>query len=279
MAVKRLNPTTPGQRFHIANSFAEITTDKPEKSLIIPIKKSGGRNNQGRMTMRFIGGGHKRRYRMIDFKRANHGVAGEVLSVEYDPNRSAFISLIQYKDGEKRYIIAPNGIKVGQKIEQGPGVPPEIGNALPMSEIPLGSLIHNIEMAPGQGAKICRSAGSYAQLLGREDKYATIKLPSGELRKVLSACLATIGSVSNSEHNLLRKGKAGRSRWMGIRPRTRSTAMNPVDHPMGGGEGRNKGGQARSRNLIYSQGQKTRAPKKATSRLIIERRKSKRNSN
>ncbi|NBP04694.1 MAG: 50S ribosomal protein L2 [Bacteroidetes bacterium] len=279
MAVKRLNPTTPGQRFHIANSFAEITTDKPEKSLIVPIKKSGGRNNQGRMTMRFIGGGHKRRYRMIDFKRANHGVAGEVLSVEYDPNRSAFISLIQYTDGEKRYIIAPNGIKVGQKIEQGPGVPPEIGNALPMSEIPLGSLIHNIEMSPGQGAKICRSAGSYAQLLGREDKYATIKLPSGELRKVLSACLATIGSVSNSEHNLLRKGKAGRSRWLGIRPRTRSTAMNPVDHPMGGGEGRNKGGQARSRNLIYSQGQKTRAPKKATSRLIIERRKSKRNSN
>jgi len=279
MAVKRLNPTTPGQRFHIANSFAEITTDKPEKSLIVPIKKSGGRNNQGRMTMRFIGGGHKRRYRMIDFKRANHGVAGEVLSVEYDPNRSAFISLIQYTDGEKRYIIAPNGIKVGQKIEQGPGVPPEIGNALPMSEIPLGSLIHNIEMSPGQGAKICRSAGSYAQLLGREDKYATIKLPSGELRKVLSVCLATVGSVSNNEHNLQRKGKAGRSRWMGIRPRTRSTAMNPVDHPMGGGEGRNKGGQARSRNLIYSQGQKTRAPKKATSRLIIERRQSKRNSN
>lgn len=277
MAVKRLNPTTPGQRFHIANSFAEITTDKPEKSLIVPIKKSGGRNNQGRMTMRFIGGGHKRRYRLIDFKRANHGVAGEVLSVEYDPNRSAFISLVQYTDGDKRYIIAPNGIKVGQKIEQGPGVPPEVGNALPMSEIPLGSLIHNIEMSPGQGAKICRSAGSYAQLLGREDKYATIKLPSGEMRKVLSACLATIGSVSNSEHNLLRKGKAGRSRWLGIRPRTRSTAMNPVDHPMGGGEGRNKGGQARSRNLIYSQGQKTRAPKKATSRLIIERRKSKRN--
>jgi large subunit ribosomal protein L2 len=277
MAVKRLNPTTPGQRFHIANSFAEITTDKPEKSLIVPNKKSGGRNNQGRMTMRFIGGGHKRRYRLIDFKRANHGVAGEVLSVEYDPNRSAFISLVQYADGDKRYIIAPNGIKVGQKIEQGPGVPPEVGNAMPMSEIPLGSLIHNIEMSPGQGAKICRSAGSYAQLLGREDKYATIKLPSGEMRKVLSACLATIGSVSNSEHNLLRKGKAGRSRWMGIRPRTRSTAMNPVDHPMGGGEGRNKGGQARSRNLIYSQGQKTRAPKKATSRLIIERRKSKRN--
>lgn len=279
MAVKRLKPTTPGQRFHIANTYSEITTSTPEKSLLMPVKKSGGRNNQGRMTMRFIGGGHKRRYRIIDFKRNNYGVAGEVVSVEYDPNRSAFISLIQFGDGEKRYIIAPNGIKVGQKVEQGPGVPPEIGNALPMSEIPLGSLIHNIEMNPGQGAKICRSAGSYAQLLGREDKYATIKLPSGELRKVLSACLATIGSVSNSERNLERKGKAGRSRWLGIRPRTRSTAMNPVDHPMGGGEGRNKGGQPRSRNLIYSQGQKTRAPKKATSRLIIERRKSKRNSN
>jgi large subunit ribosomal protein L2 len=277
MAVKRLKPTTPGQRFHIANSFAELTTDKPEKSLIIPIKKSGGRNNQGRMTMRFTGGGHKRRYRVIDFKRNNFGQAGEVLTVEYDPNRSAFISLVQYADGEKRYIIAPTGIKVGQTVEQGPGVAPEIGNALPLREIPLGSLIHNIEMSPGQGAKICRSAGSYAQLLGREDKYATIKLPSGELRKVLSMCLATIGSVSNSEHNLLRKGKAGRSRWLGIRPRTRSTAMNPVDHPMGGGEGRNKGGQPRSRNLIYSQGQKTRAPKKASNKMIIERRKSKRN--
>ncbi len=277
MAVKRLKPTTPGQRFHIANSFAELTTDKPEKSLIIPIKKSGGRNNQGRMTMRFTGGGHKRRYRVIDFKRNNFGQSGEVLSVEYDPNRSAFISLVQYPDGEKRYIIAPTGIKVGQTVEQGPGVAPEIGNALPLREIPLGSLIHNIEMSPGQGAKICRSAGSYAQLLGREDKYATIKLPSGELRKVLSMCLATIGSVSNSEHNLLRKGKAGRSRWLGIRPRTRSTAMNPVDHPMGGGEGRNKGGQPRSRNLIYSQGQKTRAPKKSSNKMIIERRKSKRN--
>jgi large subunit ribosomal protein L2 len=277
MAVKRLKPTTPGQRFHIANSYAEITTNKPEKSLILPVKKSGGRNNQGRTTMRFIGGGHKRRYRMIDFKRNNFGQVGEVMTVEYDPNRSAFISLVQFADGEKRYIIAPTGIKVGQKVEQGPGSAPEIGNALPLKEIPLGSLIHNIEMSPGQGAKICRSAGSYAQLLGREDKYATIKLPSGELRKVLSVCLATIGSVSNSEHNLLRKGKAGRSRWLGIRPRTRSTAMNPVDHPMGGGEGRNKGGQPRSRNLIYSQGQKTRAPKKASNKLIIERRKSKRN--
>ena len=277
MGVRRLKPTTPGQRFRVANTFEEITTDKPEKSLLVPIKKSGGRNNQGRMTVRFIGGGHKRRYRLIDFKRNNFGIVGEVKTVEYDPNRSAFISLVEYSDGEKRYIIAPNGVKVGQKVEQGPGVVPEIGNALLLTEIPLGTLIHNIEMSPGQGAKICRSAGSYAQLMAREGKYASIKLPSGESRLILSACLATIGSVSNSEHSQEVKGKAGRSRWLGIRPRTRSSVMNPVDHPMGGGEGRSKGGQPRSRNLIYSQGQKTRAPKKGSSKLIIERRKSIRN--
>ena len=277
MAVRRLKPTTPGQRFRVANTFEEITTDKPEKSLLVPIKKTGGRNNQGRMTVRFIGGGHKRRYRIIDFKRNNFGVVGEVKTVEYDPNRSAFISLVEYSDGEKRYIIAPNGVKVGQKLEQGPGVAPEIGNALLLSEIPLGTLIHNIEMSPGQGAKICRSAGSYAQLMAREGKYVAIKLPSGESRLILSACLATIGSVSNSEHSQEVKGKAGRSRWLGIRPRTRSSVMNPVDHPMGGGEGRSKGGQPRSRNLIYSQGQKTRAPKKGSSKLIIEKRKSIRN--
>ncbi len=277
MAVRRLKPTTPGQRFRVANTFEEITTDKPEKSLLVPIKRTGGRNNQGRMTMRFIGGGHKRRYRIIDFKRNNFGVIGEVKTVEYDPNRSAFISLVEYADGEKRYIIAPNGIKVGQKVEQGPGISPEVGNACLLSEIPLGTLIHNIEMSPGQGAKICRSAGSYAQLMAREGKYVAIKLPSGESRLILSACLATIGSVSNSEHSQEVKGKAGRSRWLGIRPRTRSSVMNPVDHPMGGGEGRSKGGQPRSRNLIYSQGQKTRAPKKGSSKLIIERRKSIRN--
>jgi large subunit ribosomal protein L2 len=277
MGVRRLKPTTPGQRFRVANTFEEITTDKPEKSLLVPIKKTGGRNNQGRMTVRFIGGGHKRRYRIIDFKRNNFGIVGEVKTVEYDPNRSAFISLVEYSDGEKRYIIAPNGVKVGQKVEQGPGVVPEIGNALLLTEIPLGTLIHNIEMSPGQGAKICRSAGSYAQLMAREGKYASIKLPSGESRLILSACLATIGSVSNSEHSQEVKGKAGRSRWLGIRPRTRSSVMNPVDHPMGGGEGRSKGGQPRSRNLIYSQGQKTRAPKKSSSKLIIEKRKSIRN--
>jgi large subunit ribosomal protein L2 len=277
MAVRRLKPTTPGQRFRVANTFTEITTSTPEKSLLAPIKKSGGRNNQGRTTMRYMGGGHKRRYRIIDFKRDNHGVAGTVQTVEYDPNRTAFIALVEFEGGEKRYIIAPNGIQVGQKIEQGSGVSPEVGNSLPMIEIPLGTLIHNIEMQPGQGAKICRSAGSYAQLMAREGKYAVIKLPSGESRMVLSAGQATVGSVSNGEHSQVVLGKAGRKRWLGRRPRTRPSAMNPVDHPMGGGEGRNKGGQPRSRNLIYSQGQKTRNVNKASSKMIIERRKSKRN--
>jgi large subunit ribosomal protein L2 len=276
MAVRRLKPVTPGQRFRIANTFEEITASKPEKALLEPIKRTGGRNNQGRTTMKYIGGGHKRRYRVIDFKRANHGVTGEVLTIEYDPNRTAFIALVDF-DGEKRYLIAPKGLKVGQKLNQGPGSAPEIGNALPMSEIPLGSIIHNIEMQPGQGAKICRSAGSYAQLMAREGKYAAIKLPSGESRFILVTGLATMGSVSNSDHSLENKGKAGRNRWLGRRPRTRPSAMNPVDHPMGGGEGRNKGGQPRSKNLIYSQGQKTRAPKKASSKLIIEKRKSIRN--
>ena len=276
MAVRRLKPVTPGQRFRIANTFEEITASKPEKALLEPIKRTGGRNNQGRTTMKYIGGGHKRRYRVIDFKRANHGVTGEVLTIEYDPNRTAFIALV-YFDGEKRYLIAPKGLKVGQKLNQGPGSAPEIGNALPMSEIPLGSIIHNIEMQPGQGAKICRSAGSYAQLMAREGKYAAIKLPSGESRFILVTGLATMGSVSNSDHSLENKGKAGRNRWLGRRPRTRPSAMNPVDHPMGGGEGRNKGGKPRSKNLIYSQGQKTRAPKKASSKLIIEKRKSIRN--
>jgi len=279
MALNRIKPVTPGSRFKIANAFQELTADRPEKSLIVPISKSGGRNNTGKMTMRYIGGGHKRMYRIIDFKRDKTGVAAEVKTIEYDPNRTAFIALLEYTDGEKRYIIAPTGLKVGMKIESGEKAAPEVGNALPMNKIPLGSIIHNIEMQPGQGARLCRSAGSGAQLLAREGKYAAIKLPSGESRLVLSNCLATIGTVSNSDHSNTRSGKAGRSRWLGIRPRTRPSAMNPVDHPMGGGEGRNKGGQPRSRNLIYSQGQKTRAPKKNTSRLIIERRKSIRNSN
>jgi large subunit ribosomal protein L2 len=276
MAVRRLKPITPGQRFRIANTFEEITASKPEKSLLKPIKKSGGRNNTGKTTMKYIGGGHKRRYRIIDFKRANHGVTGEVKTIEYDPNRTAFIALVDF-DGEKRYIVAPKGLEVGQKITQGPGSSPEVGNCLPLGEIPLGSIIHNIEMQPGQGAKICRSAGSYAQLMAREGKYVAIKLPSGESRFILITGSATMGTVSNSDHSLENKGKAGRNRWLGRRPRTRPSAMNPVDHPMGGGEGRNKGGQPRSKNLIYSQGQKTRATKKASSKLIIEKRQSKRN--
>jgi len=271
MPVKRLRPITPGTRFRVANAFAEITESKPEKSLTVSISKSGGRNNQGKMTMRYIGGGHKRKYRIIDFKRDKHGVLAEVKTVEYDPNRSAFISLIEYTDGEKRYILCPHGLKVGQKLNSGSGVTPDLGNTL------LGSIIHNIEMAPGQGGKVCRSAGSYAQLTARDGKYVVVKLPSGETRMILSTCSATIGSVSNPDHNLEVYGKAGRSRWLGRRPRTRPAAMNPVDHPMGGGEGRSKGGQPRSRTGIYSQGQKTRDTKKSTNKYIIERRKGKRN--
>ena len=277
MGVRRLKPITPGQRTRVANTFEELTASKPEKSLLMPIKKSGGRNNQGRMTVRYIGGGHKRRYRIIDFKRNNVTVTGEVKTVEYDPNRSAFISLVEYTDGEKRYILAPGGIKVGQVISQGSGVSPDLGNAMPMKEMPLGTLIHNVELQPGQGGRICRSAGTYAQLMAKEGKYVALKLPSGESRFVLGECMATVGILSNAEHQQVVKGKAGRSRWLGRRPRVRPAAMNPVDHPMGGGEGRNKGGQPRSRNLIYSQGQKTRSPKKNSSRLIIEKRKSKRN--
>lgn len=277
MPVKRLRPTTPGTRFRIANTFAELTASEPEKSLTVSISKSGGRNNQGKMTMRYIGGGHKRKYRIIDFKRDKHGMPAEVKTVEYDPNRSAFISLVEYQDGEKRYILCPQGLKVGQKLNSGTGVTPDLGNTLPLSEIPLGSIIHNIEMAPGQGGKVCRSAGSYAQLTARDGKYVVVKLPSGETRMILSTCAATIGSVSNPDHNLENFGKAGRSRWLGRRPRTRPAAMNPVDHPQGGGEGRSKGGQPKSRTGIYAQGQKTRRPKKNTSKYIIERRKGKRN--
>jgi len=272
MAIKRLNPTTPGQRYRVANAFSEITTDKPEKSLLAPMKKSGGRNNQGRMTVRNIGGGHKRRYRVIDFKRNKTGKA-EVMTIEYDQNRSAFISLLQYEDGEKRYIIAPVGLEVGQTVEAGSGVDPEIGNCLPLSEMPLGSIVHNIEMQPGKGAEICRSAGTNAQLLARDGKYAILKMPSGETRMVLASCLATVGTVSNPDHSLVRLGKAGRNRWLGRRPRVRPAAMNPVDHPQGGGEGRSKGGQARSRKGIPSKGLKTRNRKKSTNRMIIERSK------
>jgi large subunit ribosomal protein L2 len=273
MPVRKLKPTTPGQRHKILSAFTEITESKPEKSLLAPKSKSGGRNNQGRMTMRYIGGGHKKRYRIIDFKRDKHGVEAEVKTVEYDPNRTARIALVEYTDGEKRYIIAPEGIKVGQKIKSGEGVTPDVGNTLFLSEIPLGTVVHNIELRPGQGGILARSAGAYAQLTARDGKYAILKMPSGETRMVLTTCLATIGSVSNGDHFLIRSGKAGRSRWLGRRPRVRGVVMNPVDHPMGGGEGRNAGGHPRSRNGIPAKGYKTRDKKKASNKYIIERRK------
>ncbi|HRS18317.1 MAG TPA: 50S ribosomal protein L2 [Bacteroidales bacterium] len=273
MAVKKLKPVTPGQRHKIVAVNTGLSKVKPEKSLVETLKRTGGRNNTGKMTMRYIGGGHKKKYRIIDFKRDKENIQAEVLTVEYDPNRSANICLVQYTDGEKRYIIAPQGIKVGQTIASGEGVEPEIGNSLYLKEIPLGTVIHNIELTPGKGAQLARSAGTYAQLASRDGKYAIIKLPSGETRMILTSCKATIGAVSNSEHSLIRSGKAGRSRWLGRRPRVRGVVMNPVDHPMGGGEGRASGGHPRSRKGLPAKGYKTRAPKKASSSLIIERRK------
>ncbi|MBT8280573.1 MAG: 50S ribosomal protein L2 [Muriicola sp.] len=273
MSVRKLKPITPGQRFKVVNGFDALTADKPEKSLLAPIKKSGGRNSHGKMTMRHKGGGHKRRYRLVDFKRMKHGVNAEVKSIQYDPNRTAFIALIEYKDGEKSYIIAQNGLQVGQKVTSGTGSAPEIGNALPLNEIPLGTIISCIELRPGQGAVMARSAGTFAQLMAKEGKYVTIKLPSGETRMILGNCLATVGAVSNSDHQLIVSGKAGRSRWLGRRPRTRPVAMNPVDHPMGGGEGRASGGHPRSRNGIPAKGYRTRSRTKDTNRYIIERRK------
>ena len=273
MTVRKLRPTTPGQRHKIIGTFETITSSVPEKSLLEPIKKSGGRNNTGKMTMRYIGGGHKRKYRVIDFKRNKDGVPATVKTIEYDPNRSARIALLFYADGEKRYILAPNGLQVGQVVLSGETAAPEVGNSLPLQNIPLGTIIHNIELRPGQGAAMVRSAGTFAQLTSREDKYAIIKLPSGEVRKILSTCKATIGTVGNSDHALERSGKAGRSRWLGRRPRVRGVAMNPVDHPMGGGEGRASGGHPRSRKGLLAKGYKTRAPKKQSSQYIIERKK------
>ena len=273
MSVRKLKPITPAQRFRVVNGFDAITTDKPEKSLLAPKKRSGGRNNTGKMTMRHVGGGHKKRYRIIDFKRNKFDVAAEVLSIEYDPNRTSFIALLQYKDGEKRYIIAQNGLQVGQQVISGEAVSPEVGNALPLSAIPLGTIISCIELHPEGGASIARSAGAFAQLMARDGKYATVKLPSGETRLILATCMATIGAVSNSDHQLLISGKAGRSRWLGRRPRTRPVAMNPVDHPMGGGEGRASGGHPRNRNGVPAKGYRTRSKTKASSKFIIERRK------
>lgn len=273
MAVRKLRPITPGQRHKITNTFDEVSSSKPEKSLISGISKSGGRNNTGKMTMRYIGGGHKQKYRHIDFKRDKDGVPGIVKSIEYDPNRTARIALVYYKDGEKRYILAPNGLQVGQEVKSGLGVEPEVGNALFLSEVPLGTVIHNIELRPRQGAKMARSAGSYAQLTAKDGSYVVVKLPSGETRLILATCKATIGSVSNAEHMLERSGKAGRSRWLGRRPRVRGVVMNPVDHPMGGGEGRNAGQHPRSRKGLPAKGYKTRSKKKSSSKYIIERRK------
>ncbi|ATA67812.1 50S ribosomal protein L2 [Capnocytophaga cynodegmi] len=274
MSVRKLKPITPGQRFRVVNDFDTITTDKPEKSLLVPLKKTGGRNNQGKMTMRYIGGGHKKKYRIVDFKRNKFGVDAKVVSIEYDPNRTAFIALIQYTDGEKRYIIAPAGLKVDQTIVSGQeNVAPEIGNAMPLSQIPLGTVISCIELRPGQGANIARSAGTFAQLMAKDGRYATVKLPSGETRMILLTCLATIGAVSNSDHQLIVSGKAGRSRWLGRRPRTRPVVMNPVDHPMGGGEGRATGGHPRSRKGIPAKGYRTRSKTKASNKYIVERRK------
>jgi large subunit ribosomal protein L2 len=274
MSVRKLKPITSAQRFRVVNGFDSITTDKPEKSLLAPKKRSGGRNSQGKMTMRYIGGGHKRKYRIIDFKREKTGIPAEVKSIEYDPNRTAFIALLNYQDGEKRYVIAQNGLQVGQNVVSGrEGIAPEIGNAMPLSEIPLGTIVSCIELHPGQGAVMARSAGAFAQLMARDGKFATVKLPSGETRMILATCMATIGVVSNSDHQLVVSGKAGRSRWLGRRPRTRPVVMNPVDHPMGGGEGKSSGGHPRSRNGIPAKGYRTRSKTKASNKYIVERRK------
>ncbi|MDE7467993.1 MAG: 50S ribosomal protein L2 [Muribaculaceae bacterium] len=287
MAVKKFKPTTPGQRHKIIGVFKRTeavkvdgattlrvsTANAPEKSLVSGKRSTGGRNAEGHLTTRYMGGGHKRKYRVIDFKRNKQGVPAVVKAIEYDPNRSARIALLYYVDGAKAYIIAPNGLEVGQTVVSGPDAAPEIGNALPLNKIPVGTLIHAIELRPGQGAFMARSAGTFAQLVSREGNYAIVKLPSGETRKILATCMATIGVVGNSEHSLESSGKAGRSRWLGRRPRNRGVVMNPVDHPMGGGEGRASGGHPRSRKGLYSKGLKTRAPKKHSSKYIIERRK------
>ena len=272
MSVRKLKPITPGQRFKVVNGFDAITTSTPEKSLLTPVRRTGGRNSSGKMTVSHRGGGHKRRYRLIDFKRNKAGAA-EVLSIEYDPNRTAFIALTQFEDGEKRYIVAPNGLSVGSKIASGEGSTPDIGNAMRLADIPLGTIISCIELRPGQGAVIARSAGTFAQLMAKDGKFVTIKLPSGETRLILAECLAMIGAVSNSDNQLIVSGKAGRSRWLGRRPRTRPVVMNPVDHPMGGGEGRASGGHPRYKNGIPAKGYRTRSKTKDSNRYIVERRK------
>jgi len=274
MGIKKLKPVTPGTRFRSNYTFDEITKSVPEKSLTVALRKSGGRNNLGRITSRHIGGGHKRRYRIIDFKRNKHGIAAKVFSIEYDPNRSARIALLQYADGEKRYIIAPNGLKVGATISSGPGSEISVGNALPLKEMPLGSFVHNVEIKPGKGGQLGRSAGSSLQLMAKEGNLAQLKMPSGEVRLINIDCLATYGMVGNSEHENISLGKAGRTRWLGRRSYVRGVAMNPVDHPMGGGEGKTSGGgHPVSPWGQKSKGLKTRKRKNQSNKYIIKRRK------
>jgi len=275
MALRKFNPTTPGQRHKVAITFEEITTSRPEKSLLAKRKRSGGRNDTGKMTIENIGGGHKKRYRIIDFKRNKFGIPAKVATIEYDPNRTANIALLHYVDGEKRYMVAPAGLEVGMEVISAKDAAIKVGNTLPLSEIPLGTVIHNVELKPGQGAILVRSAGSYGQLMARDGKYATVKLASGEIRRILVTCLATIGSVSNPQHQLQISGKAGRSRWLGRRPNVRATIKNPVDHPMGGGEGKHSGGLPRNKNGVPAKGFKTRNKKKLSDKYIIERRKKK----
>jgi len=275
MALRKYKPVTAGTRWRIGNAYAEVTTNVPEKSLLEAKPGTGGRNVQGRRSMRYIGGGNKTKYRIIDFKRNKNDIKATVKSIEYDPNRTAFIALLAYADGEKRYIIAPQGLEVGATVISGSTVAPEVGNALPLKNMPLGTVVHNIELQPGRGGAMARSAGTYAQLNAKEEKYCVLKMPSGELRKVLSTCIATVGIVSNSDHALQSMGKAGRNRWKGIRPRNRGVAMNPVDHPMGGGEGRSSGGHPRSRTGKYAKGEITRSRTKSSNKLIIQRRNGK----
>ena len=274
MAIKKIKPVTPGSRFRSNFGFEEITKSNPEKSLTVSLKKSGGRNNHGRITSRHRGGGHKRRYRVIDFKRDKHNIISKVFSIEYDPNRSSRIALLHYIDGEKRYILAPNGLKVGDTIVSGPGSEISVGNALPLKEMPLGSFVHNVELKPGKGGQLGRSAGASLQLMAKEGDYAQLKLPSGEVRMIRLDCMATYGEVGNAEQENISLGKAGRSRWLGIRPQSRGVAMNPVDHPMGGGEGKTSGGgHPVSPWGQKAKGLKTRKHKKASNKFIIKRRK------
>lgn len=274
MAIRKLKPNTPGTRFLSYSSFEEITKDTPEKKLTVSLRKSGGRNNLGRVTARHIGGGHKRKYRVIDFKRDKFGVPAKVFAIEYDPNRTCRIALLHYADGEKRYILAPQGLKVGDVLNSGTGSEIRVGNALKLKEIPLGSFVHNVELKPGKGGQLGRSAGAALQLLAREGRYAQLKMPSGEVRMISVECMATYGTIGNSEHENLSLGKAGRSRWLGIRPYVRGVAMNPVDHPMGGGEGKTSGGgHPVSPWGTPAKGYKTRKKKNKSNKFIIKRRK------